>query len=86
MGMNFLRDIANNWRDVIGGRAGSSEHALKDARTACLRRLKEEAVAVGADAVIAVSLNYSELSTSGNGILFVAASGTAVKLAPQNAI
>ncbi|MCT7662264.1 YbjQ family protein [Shinella kummerowiae] len=86
LGMNIFRDIANNWRDFVGGRANTSEHALKDARTACLQRLKDEAAAIGADAVIAVNLNYSELSTAGNGILFVAASGTAVKLAPQDAI
>ncbi len=82
LGINVLRDIANNWRDFIGGRANSAQNALKEARTACLNELKREAVAVGADAVIAVDLDYNELSTSGAGILFVAATGTAVKLRP----
>ncbi|WEX91283.1 heavy metal-binding domain-containing protein [Sinorhizobium garamanticum] len=45
-------------------------------------RTKAEAAAIGADAIIAVRLYYSEVSAggSGGGILFVAASGTAVKL------
>ncbi|WP_288079959.1 heavy metal-binding domain-containing protein [Shinella sp.] len=87
LGMNIFRDISNNWRDFVGGRAHSSEVTLKDARTACLDKLQREANALGADAVIAVRLNYNELSTgSSGGILFVAASGTAVKLAQESAI
>ncbi|WP_245502955.1 YbjQ family protein [Rhizobium ruizarguesonis] len=84
LGMNILRDIANNWRDLVGGRANSAQKSLREARLACLDELKREAAAVGADAVIAIDLDYNELSTSGSGggILFVAASGTAVKLAP----
>ncbi|QKK18652.1 YbjQ family protein [Rhizobium indicum] len=83
LGMNIFRDIANNWRDFVGGRSNSSQKSLREARLACLEELRREAAAVGADAVIAVDLDYNELSTSGSGgILFVAASGTAVKLAP----
>jgi uncharacterized protein YbjQ (UPF0145 family) len=84
LGMGVFRDIANNWRDFVGGRAGSSQKSLREARLTCLNDLKREAIAVGADAVIAVDLDYNELSTSGSGggILFVAASGTAVKLTP----
>lgn len=82
--MNIFRDIANSFRDFVGGRANSSQKSLREARLACLDGLRREAEAVGADAVIAVDLDYNELSTSGSGggILFVAASGTAVKLAP----
>ncbi|MGO6847999.1 YbjQ family protein [Rhizobium leguminosarum bv. viciae] len=84
LGMNIFRDIANSFRDFVGGRANSSQKSLREARLACLDGLKREAEAIGADAVIAVDLDYNELSTSGGGgsILFVAASGTAVKLTP----
>jgi uncharacterized protein YbjQ (UPF0145 family) len=45
--------------------------------------LRSEAYAVGADAVISVDLDYNQLATGGTGgILFVAATGTAVKLKP----
>lgn len=81
IGINVLRDIANNWRDFFGGRAQSSENALQSTRESCLTELKRQALDQGADAVIAVSLLYNELSTSSSGgILFVAANGTAVKL------
>lgn len=83
LGMNIFKDIANNWRDFVGGRSNTSQASLKEARSACLDGLRDEAHAVGADAVIAINLNYNQLSTSGpGGILFVAASGTAVKLKP----
>jgi uncharacterized protein YbjQ (UPF0145 family) len=84
LGLNVFRDIANNIRDFVGGRSETSQKALREARLACLDQLRREAAAIGADAVIAVDLDYNELSTSGSGggILFVAASGTAVKLSP----
>ncbi|MCV9965697.1 YbjQ family protein [Pararhizobium sp. BT-229] len=83
LGMNLFRDIANSWRDVVGGRANSAQASLKEARSSCLAELRKEAFELGADAVIAVDLDYNELSTGGaGGILFVAATGTAVKLAP----
>lgn len=85
LGIHVFRDIANIFRDAFGGRSASSQNALRKARIACLDELKREAAAVGADAVIAVGLNYNQISTggSGGGILFVAASGTAVKLRAQ---
>jgi uncharacterized protein YbjQ (UPF0145 family) len=83
LGMNIFKDIANNWRDFVGGRSNTSQASLKEARSACLDGLRNEAHAAGADAVIAVDLNYNQLATSGpGGILFVAATGTAVKLKP----
>lgn len=84
LGINVLRDIANNWRDLVGGRSATSQNSLKEARLACLEDLRREAAMAGAHAVIAVDLDYSELSThgSGGGILFVAATGTAVTLKP----
>ncbi|MGV1761860.1 heavy metal-binding domain-containing protein [Rhizobium sp. A22-96] len=55
-------------------------------RQACLDQLKRQAFEIGADAVIAIDLDYNEATTgsgSGSGILFVAATGTAVRLAPR---
>lgn len=87
LGLSVFKDIANSWRDFVGGRANTAQKTLKEARTACLDELKREAAALGADAVIAVDLDYNELSTAGSGgILFVAASGTAVRLKPVTAI
>ncbi len=80
VGMGLLTDIFNAWRDVFGGRSRSYQNALKDARKAVLRELRREAHAVGADAVLGCSLDYSEISGGGKSMLFLVASGTAVKL------
>lgn len=83
IGMNFFKDIANNWRDFFGGTSATSQNALKDVRNECLQKLKAEAIKVGADAVIGVSFDYNQINTSGpGGILFVVATGTAVTLKP----
>lgn len=78
-GMNVFKDIFASFRDVVGGRAKSVQNVLKDARRECLTELKVEALDVGANAVIAVDLDYSELSGSG-AMLFLVATGTAVRV------
>lgn len=84
LGMNIVWDIANSWHDIMGGRATTSQNILRQARQACFEEIKREAAMADADAIIAIDLDYSEISTRGNGggILFVAATGTAVSLAP----
>lgn len=81
-GMNIFRDVFAGLRDIVGGRSGSVQKVLRDARLKALSELKSEAKLVKADAVIAVSLNYHELTGGGkNGAIMLVASGTAVKLA-----
>lgn len=80
-GMNFFRDFFAAVSDVFGGRSGATEQVLRDARRTCLAELRREALMVGADAVIAVDLDYQELSGGQkSGMLMLVASGTAVKL------
>ena len=83
VGMNIFKDIANAWRDTFGGRSNSVQNTLRDARAQCMLDLRREAFRLGADAVVAVRIFYSEATAtggSGGGILIVAATGTAVKL------
>jgi len=80
-GMNIFRDFFAGIRDIFGGRSEATQKVLRDARRTCLDELRKEAAAVGADAVIGVDLDYSEISGGGkSGMLFLVTSGTAVKL------
>ena len=79
-GMNIFRDFFADIRDFFGGRSKSSQKVLRDARNTCLDELKIEAHALGADGVMGIDLDYSEISGGGKGMLLLVASGTAVKL------
>ena len=80
LGMNIFRDLFAGIRDVVGGRSKATQKVLRDARKICLSELKEEALMLGADAVIGVDLDYSEISGGGkSGMIFLVVSGTAVK-------
>jgi len=79
-GMNIFIDFASSLTDVFGGRSKSMQKVLFDTRKTCLNELKKEAFSLGGDAVIAIDLDYSEFSGGGKSMLFLVASGTAVKL------
>lgn len=79
IGANIFRDLFAGIRDIVGGRAGSYENAMRGARKEALAELEEEARALGADAVIGVDLDYEVVGERG-GMLMVSISGTAVKL------
>lgn len=78
-GMNIFRDLFAAVRDVVGGRSEAVQKTMRDARKTALHELKREAWLVGANAVVGVDLDYTEISSSGNMILLVA-SGTAVRI------
>ena len=79
VGANIFKDLFAGIRDIVGGRSGAYESTLRDARMNALNELKDEARALGADAVIGVDLDYEVLGQGGS-MLMVSASGTAVKL------
>jgi uncharacterized protein YbjQ (UPF0145 family) len=79
VGANILKDIMAAVRDVVGGRAGAYENALRGARQEALREMAQHAESLGADAAIGVDLDYEVIGRSGS-MLMVTAAGTAVKL------
>lgn len=79
LGANIFRDVFASVRDVIGGRSGSYEKVLREAREAALREMQDEARRLGADAVVGIDYDYETLGANGS-MLMVAVSGTAVRL------
>lgn len=79
VGANIFKDLFAGIRDIVGGRAGAYEGALRDARNEAFRDLEAEARDRGADAVIGIDIDYEVVGTNGS-MLMVSVSGTAVKL------
>lgn len=77
IGANLFRDIFASVRDVVGGRSGSYEAVLREAKDTALSEMTDKASGIGADAIIGIDLDYETIR---NGMLMVTASGTAVKL------
>ncbi len=82
-GMNLFKDFFAGIRDIFGGRSSASQKVLRDARRTCLTELRREGLIVGANAIVGVDLDYSEISGDGKSMLFVVVSGTAVTVEPK---
>ena len=76
-GVEFVKDFMAGVRKIQGGRSGSDEEELLRARQEALAEMEERALALGANAVIGVDVDYEVLG-SDNGMLMVTVSGTAV--------
>jgi uncharacterized protein YbjQ (UPF0145 family) len=79
IGANIIKDLFAAVRDVVGGRAGAYEEALRSARQEALREMSNRGQELGADAVIGVDIDYEVLGKAGS-MLMVTSAGTAVKL------
>ena len=77
IGANFVKDFFANIRDIVGGRSGSYESVLREAKDIALREMQERAQMMGANAIIGIDLDYEALGANGS-MLMVTASGTAV--------
>ncbi len=80
IGANIFRDMFSSVRDVVGGRAGGYERALSGARDAALKDMIEAAREAGANGIVGIDFDYEVLGET-NGMMMVAVSGTAVKMA-----
>ena len=77
IGANIFRDFFASIRDIVGGRSNSYEEVLRKAKNSALREMEEQAMRMGANAVIGVDLDYETVGQNGS-MLMVTASGTAV--------
>lgn len=77
IGANIVKDIFASMRDIVGGRSGSYESVLREAKDTAVREMQERAMMLGANAIVGVDLDYETVGQSGS-MLMVTASDTAV--------
>lgn len=80
IGANVFKDFFAGIRDIVGGRAGSYEKVLRDARDSSMREMIQQAQTMGANAVVGIDIDYETIGANGS-MLMVAVSGTAVVIA-----
>lgn len=77
IGANVVKDFVAGLTDFFGGRSTTYEKVLVEAKNTALEELQQRALAMGANAVVGIDLDYETVGSSG-GMLMVTASGTAV--------
>ncbi|MEM6736786.1 MAG: heavy metal-binding domain-containing protein [Bacteroidota bacterium] len=79
IGANIFKDFFASITDIVGGRSGAYEKSLKDAKNIAIREMIDTASALGANAIIAIDLDYETVGKD-SGMLMVSANGTAVTI------
>jgi len=78
IGANIFKDIFAGIRDIVGGRSGTYERVIEEARTNALQELQGKAQQMGANAVVGIDLDFETVGRSGS-MLMVVATETAEK-------
>ena len=79
VGANLFRDLFASITDIVGGRSGKYEQVFQRARKEAIAEMEDEAIKLGANAVVGIDLDYEVLGQGGS-MLMVSCSGTAVVL------
>ena len=77
IGANIVKDFFAGIRDIVGGRSGSYEQVLREAKDTSMNEMMERARAMGANAIVGTDIDYETIGGN-NSMLMVATSGTAV--------
>ena len=77
IGANVIKDIKASIKDFFGGRSGSYERVLIEAKETSLKEMTARAQSMGANAIVGIDIDYETVGESGS-MLMVATSGTAV--------
>ena len=77
IGANMFKDFLAGIRDIVGGRSGSYEKVLIEAKDTSLQEMMQRAMALGANAIVGIDIDYETIGANGS-MLMVATSGTAV--------
>jgi len=71
------RDILATLKNLVGGEIGAYQQLLVESREQAITRVEADAVALGADAIVALRISTSSIAQGASEVLVY---GTAVKL------
>lgn len=73
IGANVFKDFLAGMRDFFGGRSGSYEKVLREAKDTSLREMEERARNIGANAIVGIDIDYETIG-EGNSMIMVSCS------------
>jgi len=79
IGANIFKDLFAGIRDIVGGRSGTYERVIEEARQNALQELTQKAQQMNANAVVGIDLDFETVGGNAS-MLMVVATGTAVKI------
>lgn len=79
IGANIFKDIFAGLRDIVGGRSGTYERVIQEAKQTAMNELQQKAISMGANAIVGVDLDFETVGGKGS-MLMVVATGTAVRV------
>lgn len=85
IGANFIKDFCAGIRDFFGGRSGSYEKVLREAKDTAMQEMMDRASEMGCNAVVGIDLDYETVGQSGS-MLMVTCSGTGVVIGTTNSL
>jgi uncharacterized protein YbjQ (UPF0145 family) len=77
LGANIVRDFFASITDIVGGRSAHYEASLREAKDTAMSEMADQAMSMGANAIVGVDLDYETIGSNGS-MLMVSVSGTAV--------
>jgi uncharacterized protein YbjQ (UPF0145 family) len=77
IGANIVKDLFAGIRDIVGGRSGTYERVIEEARQNAMAEIQQRAAQLGANAIVGIDLDFETVG-SGGSMLMVIATGTAV--------
>ena len=77
IGANVFKDFMAGLTDFFGGRSNTYEKVLIEAKDTAMKELMQRAMAIGANAVVGIDLDYETIGANAS-MLMVTCSGTAV--------
>lgn len=80
LGVNVISDSIASFSDFFGGASGIYRSKLDDLKKTVLNDLRNQAIGLGADAIVGFNIAFNEISGKGKQMFMATATGTAVKL------
>lgn len=84
-GTGVFSEFTSSFTDFFGVQSVSYNNKLQQGELLCLSQIKAKALELGANAVVGVDIDYSELG-GGKGMIMVCMAGTAVDLKNMNEV